>query len=108
MVCSLGKTSLLRLKSKFQLVVSSKENIMALGILIDSDLKWGLIAYKKIPSKCRAFVFSLKFLRKYLSLKEIVEVFKCQVLSTINYAVPVWSGLIGFQFKAKLSLLTIY
>jgi len=81
--------------------VFSKENIKALGIFSDCDLKWGSLI-NKITSKCRTLLFSLKYLRNYRSLRELVRVIKCQVTPTIIYAAPIWSGIIGFQLRARI------
>jgi len=107
MVCNQQKTELIAFGCEsFNLsidnvVVPTKDSIKILGIVLDNQLKFDALV-NKINSRCRSFVFSLKYIRNYLSDQDIVEVFRAQIIPIITYAAPAWSSHIGYQLRSKL------
>jgi len=81
--------------------INSKSEIKVLGVLLDNNLKWESHV-RKIISKCRSTLFSLKYLRKYLNLKDMACVVQSHIVSRLSYASPVWSFALNFNLRAKI------
>jgi len=109
MKCNLEKTELIvfghdRIEvdlKEFGVKIQSKDSMKILGILVDSNLKWES-QVNKISARARSFVFSLRYLRKFLTLQEIENVFKAQIIPTFTYGAPSWSNHLSYQLRARL------
>jgi len=72
-----------------------------LGLSLDNKLNWNTHVQRTI-SKCNSFLFPLRYIRKHLSVKNTIRVFKAQFVSVLTYGCPVWSGSINFNQRAKI------
>jgi len=107
MICNLSKTELvvfgmdeLEVRVGDSLIKSS-ECMKVLGVLVDNKLSWERHV-EKVLSNCRSQLFSLRYLRKHLDIKETFKVMKSHIVSRITYCSPVWSGSLKFNLRAKL------
>lgn len=107
MICNLAKTELIVFgaeKMEIEIgnsVIKSSECMKVLGVLIDNKLSWeNHVA--KVLSSCRSQLFSLRYLRKHLDIKDTIRVLKSHIVSKITYCSPVWYNSLKFNLKAKI------
>jgi len=76
-----------------------------LGIVVDSELNWNSQVDKMI-SRCRSYLYPLRYLRRHLSLNEIAIIIQAHVTSHLTYCSPVWYH--GLNFKQREKIKSIY
>jgi len=81
--------------------IRSKNEIKVLGVLLDNNLKWDSHV-QRIISKCKSTLFSLKYHRKYLNIKEIASVAQSHIISRLTYTSPIWSFALNYNLRAKI------
>ncbi len=82
--------------------IESSKNIKALGILLSADLTW----YSNLDyslTRSRHMVHRLKYLRKWLTLQEMVKLVSSQYFSIIYYNAPFWIGSLDAVSWRKLN-----
>jgi len=79
----------------------SSQTLKVLGTILDHRLSWEPFVEKTI-SKARSFVFSMRYIRQNVGVKDCIEVFKSHVISVLTYASPIWTSAIGYRLRARL------
>jgi len=107
MVCNMAKTELIafgidNLEIEVQgTSIKAGYQMKVLGSFIDSKLSWET-NITKIINKCRSFIFSLRYLRKYLDVKDAINVFRSHVISRLTYGSPVWAHSITYNHRQRI------
>jgi len=79
MVCNMSKTELMVFGVDDLSVeidgekITSKENMKILGIIVDNKLTWNAHV-NRLVSKCRSYLYPLRYIRKHLSTTETLRV----------------------------------
>jgi len=85
--------------------IEFKDTMKMLGIWVDKNLRWNTHVEKTI-SKCRSLGYAFRFLNKYLSRKEMRQMFLSHFVGRLTYGGPVWY--LGTNFKQKQSIKSVY
>jgi len=107
MKCNMTKTELIIFDSDELEIdirgttVKSSESMKMLGMIVDKRLTWEMHMHKTI-AKIRSIIFSLRYVRKNLSLSDTLKVVRAQVVSRLTYGSPAWSNVISYKLRAKL------
>jgi len=107
MVCNLSKTELMLFGDETMSVqlnditIESKSSMNVLGVTVDNQLKWENHV-EKVVNKCRSFVFTLRYIRRFLNNAEVSKVIKAHVISRIAYASSCWSNFLRYNLKNKI------
>jgi len=108
MVCNLGKTELLKVGNGNLSIniegatINSAPQMKALGMILDSNLSWSLHAEKQI-SRCRSYLYALRYLRKHLDLSDTMKIVKSHVISVLTYGSPIWPHRINYKSRERLN-----
>jgi len=70
--------------------ITSKKEIKVLGVTVDNELSWETHV-ENIISKCRRFIFPIRYLRQHFEAKEMSVILQAHVVSHLTYCAPVWS-----------------
>lgn len=70
-------------------IIESKEEIKALGITLQRNLKWDSHIKNKINS-CKSTLFGLKTIRKYFEKEEFINLTTAFLYSKLFYAAEIW------------------
>jgi len=97
MVCKMSKTELIAFG------IDNLE-IEVQGISINAKLSWET-NITKIINKCRSFIFSLRYLRKHLDVKDTINVFRSHVISRLTYGSSVWAHSITYNHRLRIKSL---
>lgn len=81
--------------------VKPLDTMKVLGITLDKDLSWEPFV-TKLTNKVRSLIFSLRYVRKHLSLTDTIKIVKAQIISKMTYASPIWSISLGYRLREKL------
>jgi len=113
MICNMNKTELitfgienLEIKIMDDTITSGKQ-LKVLGSIVDHKLSWEP-NITKIIGKCRSLAFSLRYLRRHLTLEETVKIFKAHVSSRITFGAPIWGHALSFSLRSKLRSVYFY
>ena len=74
------------------LEIKEVNNIKYLGVIVDKNLKWSCHV-NSLVVKTRRLVYKFYELRKFMSKKMLVLIYKALVESILQYAIVVWGGL---------------
>jgi len=85
----------------YDITIESKSSMKVLGVTVDNQLKWENHV-KKVVNKCRSFVFTLRYIRRFLNNAVMSNVIKAHVISRIAYASPCWSNFLRYNLKNKI------
>jgi len=81
--------------------LKSGSSMKILGVHVDSKLSWE-IHVSRMLSKIRSHLFTLRFIRKHLSIKDTINVVKAQIVSRMTYGAPVWSISLNYRQRAQI------
>jgi len=107
MVCNMAKTEMItmgvenlaiRIKD---VTITSGNQMKILGVLLDKKMSWEPHVQRMI-SKCRSYLFPLRYIRRNLSCADTIRVLKAQLISVMTYACPVWSVSLNFSQRARI------
>jgi len=107
MICNLAKTELVKIGpgelsvNINGLILNSAQQMKSLGMIIDCNLTWSSHVEAQI-SKCRSYLYALRYLRKHLNLKDTIKIFQSHIVSILTYGSPVWSHRINYKTREKL------
>jgi len=65
------------------------KHMKMLGIWVDSLLRWDLHVDKTVK-KCRSLSYAMRFLNRFLNIKEMRTVFLSHFVGRLMYGSPVW------------------
>jgi len=82
-------------------IIKSTKTMKVLGVLLDNQLNW-VPFVQKVIGKVRSNIFALRYIRRYLSLKDTVKVVRSQVISRLSYGSPVWSSSLSYILRARI------
>ena len=83
-------------------LIESKKHIKALVILLSADLSWTQNLDHSI-ARSRHVVHHLKYLRKWLTLDEMIKLVSSQYFSIVYYNAPLWIGSLDAASWKKLN-----
>jgi len=107
MVGNSSKTEIMILGSEQSIIeigntpIETLNKLKVLGTIVDSELKWD-INTEKIVSRCRSFLYGLRYLRRTLNLEDMARLLKAQVISVITYCAPVWFHRLSYRSRMRL------
>jgi len=81
--------------------LTSEDQMKILGVLLDKKMSWEPHVQRMI-SKCRSYLFPLRYIRRNMSCAETIKVLKAQLISVMTYACPVWSVSLNFLQRARI------
>jgi len=109
MISNMSKTEVLVLNQPDEVTIRVGEEtirtskvIKVLGMWLDCNLKWGTQIEKSIK-KARSLGFALRYLNRFLNVKEMRKVFVSHFVSKLLYGCPVWGSSITFNQRAALN-----
>jgi len=76
-----------------------------LGIWVDSLLRWDLHVDKTVK-KCRSLSYAMRFLNKFLNIKEMRTVFLSHFVGRLMYGSPVW--FLGTSLAQKQAIRLVF
>jgi len=107
MICNAAKTEIMVLgdlsitTNLDGAIINSQNTLKVLGVMFDSALKWNNNT-QKIISKCRSYLYGLRYLRRHLNITEIAKILKAQIVSIMTYGAPAWYHRIDYTSRLKL------
>jgi len=81
--------------------IKIQKSMKMLGIWVDSDLRWNTQVEKTI-NKCRSLGYSFRFLNRYLTRKEMRQMFLSHFVARLTYGGAIWYLATNFNQKQKL------
>jgi len=107
MICNRSKTELIAFGTDSIEVdvagvrVKSGSQMKVLGNILDPHLDWEFNT-NKILSKCRSFIFSLRYLRRHLDVNDTLKIFRSHIISRLTYGSPIWAHSLSFQQRSRI------
>jgi len=107
MICSISKTEIMVLGNQIIQInidgsdIKSQSHLKVLGITFDSNLKWDMHVENTV-NKCRSLLYSLRYLRRHLNVKDLSKIVKAQIVSILSYGSPAWYHRLNYHLRLKI------